>query len=85
MILASTLVLSMILGTLLPHPSQYHCPWVYMLMALSTSFWTQLLKQHVKVDFMDLMEWFLGIHFSWYFTKLEVDVHLIRLGYAESG
>jgi len=36
----------------------------------------------VKVDFMGLTEWFLGIHFLWHFTKSEVVVHMNQLGYA---
>ncbi len=33
-----------------------------------------LLQERVKVDFMDLVEWFLGIHFLWCFTSSQVDV-----------
>jgi len=36
----------------------------------------RLLREWVNVDFMGLVEWFLGIHFSWRFTSSEVDVHL---------
>jgi hypothetical protein len=28
----------------------------------------RLLQDRVKVDFRGLVEWFLGIHFSWHFT-----------------
>jgi hypothetical protein len=31
---------------------------------------------------MGLVEWFLGIHFSWRFTSLQVDVHLNQTGFA---
>jgi hypothetical protein len=41
-----------------------------------------LLRGQVKVDFMGLVEWFLGIHFSWRFTSLRVDVHLNQTGFA---
>ncbi len=41
-----------------------------------------LLWERVKVDFMGLVEWFLGIHFSWRFTSLQVDVHLNQTGFA---
>jgi hypothetical protein len=36
----------------------------------------RLLQERVKVKFMGLVEWFLGIHFSWRITPLRVDVHL---------
>jgi hypothetical protein len=41
-----------------------------------------LLQERVKVDFMDLVEWFLGIHFLWRFTSSQVDVHLNQTGFA---
>jgi hypothetical protein len=31
---------------------------------------------------MGLVEWFLGIHFSWCFTSLQIDVHLNQTGFA---
>jgi hypothetical protein len=34
------------------------------------------LQECVKVDFMGLVEWFLGILFLWRITPLRVDVHL---------
>ena len=40
------------------------------------------LQDRVKVDFMGLVEWFLGIHFSWRITPLKVDVHLNQTGFA---
>jgi hypothetical protein len=40
------------------------------------SLFEHLFQDQVKVDFMGLVEWFLGIHFSWRFTPLKVDVHL---------
>ena len=42
----------------------------------------RLLRERIKVDFMDLVEWFLGIHFSWRITKSTVDVHMNQLGFA---
>jgi hypothetical protein len=41
-----------------------------------------LLQDRVKVVFMGLVEWFLGIHFSWRFTPLKLDVHLSQTGFA---
>ena len=42
----------------------------------------RLLQEHIsKVDFMGLVEWFLGIHFLWHFTSSRVDVHLNRTGF----
>jgi hypothetical protein len=40
------------------------------------------LQEHVKVDFMGLVAWFLGIHFSWCGTLLQVDVHLNQTSFA---
>jgi hypothetical protein len=42
-------------------------------------------QERVKVDFMGLVEWFLGIHFSWCFTSSQVDVHLNQTGFAAIG
>jgi hypothetical protein len=42
----------------------------------------RLLQEGVKVDFMGLVEWFLGIHFSWRITPLRVDIHLNQTGFA---
>ncbi len=41
-----------------------------------------LLWVQIKVDFMGLVEWFLGIHFSWRITKSAVDVHMNQSGFA---
>ena len=41
-----------------------------------------LLRECVKVDFMGLNEWFLGIYFSWRMTSSQVDVHLNQMGIA---
>ncbi len=41
-----------------------------------------LLQERVKVNFMGLVEWFLGIHFLWRITPLRVDVHLNQTGFA---
>jgi hypothetical protein len=42
----------------------------------------QLFWERVKVNFMSFIGWFLGIHFSWRFTSLQVDVHLNQTGFA---
>ncbi len=36
----------------------------------------RLLKQHIKVNFMGKVEWFLGLHFHWSVTLAVVKVHL---------
>jgi hypothetical protein len=41
-----------------------------------------LLQERVKVKLMGLVEWFLGIHFSWRITPSRVDVHLNQTGFA---
>ncbi len=41
-----------------------------------------LLHEQVKVDFMGLVEWFLGVHFSWRITKSSLDVHMNQSGFA---
>jgi hypothetical protein len=41
-----------------------------------------LLWEWVKVDLMGLVEWFLGIHFSWRITKSAVDIHMNQSGFA---
>ena len=46
------------------------------------SLFKRLLQDQVKVDFMGLVEWFLGIHFSLRFTPSKVDVHLNQTGFA---
>ncbi len=35
-----------------------------------------LLTERCKVDFMGIIEWFLGVHFLWRITPSSVDVHL---------
>jgi hypothetical protein len=42
----------------------------------------RLLRERVKVDFMGLVEWFLGVHFSWRITNSTVDVHMNQSGFA---
>jgi hypothetical protein len=32
----------------------------------------RLLREWIKVDFMGLVEWFLGIHFSWRITNQQL-------------
>ena len=40
------------------------------------------LQERVKVNFIGLVEWFLGIDFSWCITPLWDDVHLNQTGFA---
>jgi hypothetical protein len=42
----------------------------------------QLLAQRCKVDFMGIVNWFLGIHFSWRLSPSLVTVHLNQAGFA---
>ncbi len=42
----------------------------------------RLLKQHITVNFMCTVEWFLGTHFQWSVTLAVVKVHLSRTGFA---
>ncbi len=42
----------------------------------------RLLQECLKVNFMGLVEWFLGIHFSWRITRSRVDVNLNQTGFA---
>jgi hypothetical protein len=42
----------------------------------------RLLSERCKVDFMGIVEWFLGVHFSWRITPSSVDVHLNQSGFA---
>ena len=36
----------------------------------------QILSHLITANSMDVMEWFLGIHFSWRLSKGDVDVHM---------
>jgi hypothetical protein len=42
----------------------------------------RLLTERSTVDFMGIVEWFLGVHFSWRITASEVLVHLNQFGFA---
>jgi hypothetical protein len=42
----------------------------------------RLLVERCKVDFMGVVEWFLGIHFLWRITSTSVAVHLNQSGFA---
>jgi hypothetical protein len=44
----------------------------------------RLLGEHCKVDFMEILKWFLGIHFSWRISSLAVYVHMNQLGFASN-
>jgi hypothetical protein len=41
-----------------------------------------LLSAHCKVHFMGIVEWFLGVHFSWWISSSAVLVHLNQSGFA---
>jgi hypothetical protein len=41
-----------------------------------------LLTQHCKANFMGIVNWFLGIHFSWRITPTSVTVHFNQSGFA---
>ena len=42
----------------------------------------RLLSERCKVDFMGIVNWFLGVHFSWRVTHSTVSVHLSQAGFA---
>ncbi len=42
----------------------------------------RLLLERCKVDFMGIVNWFLGVHFSWRITPSAVSVHLSQAGFA---
>ena len=42
----------------------------------------RLLSERCKVDFMGIVEWFLGVHFSWCVTSSSVLVHMNQSGFA---
>lgn len=42
----------------------------------------RILREQVRVDFMGVVEWFLGTHFLWHVTPSTVKVHLNQAGYA---
>jgi hypothetical protein len=42
----------------------------------------RLLKDLITVEFMGMVEWFLGTHFQWLLTPDRVKVHLSRTGFA---
>jgi hypothetical protein len=42
----------------------------------------RLLAKRCKVDFMGIVEWFFGFHFSWCITHSSVVVHLNQSGFA---
>jgi hypothetical protein len=48
------------------------------------SLFCHLLAEHCKVEFMGIVEWFLGIHFSWCITLSVVVVHLNQSGFASN-
>ena len=44
----------------------------------------RLLSQRCKVDFMGIVNWFLGIHFSWRISPSSLTVHLNQAGFASN-
>jgi hypothetical protein len=48
------------------------------------SLFCHLLSERCKVDFMGIVEWFLGVHFSWQITPTSVAVHLNQSGFASN-
>ena len=42
----------------------------------------RLLSECRKVDFLGIVEWFLGVHFSWRVTSSSVSVHMNQSGFA---
>ena len=42
----------------------------------------RLLAERCKVDFIGVVEWFLGIHFAWRITSDSISVHLNQLEFA---
>ena len=42
----------------------------------------RLLKEHITVDFMGMVEWFLDTHFQWMVSPDLVQVHLSQMGFA---
>ncbi len=43
-----------------------------------------LLGEHCKVDFIGIVEWFLGVHFSWRISSSNVSVHMNQSGFASN-
>jgi len=43
-----------------------------------------ILSRLLTVDFMGIVEWFLGVHFSWRLSQGEADVHMNQLGFAQN-
>jgi hypothetical protein len=48
------------------------------------SLFCRVLAECCKVDFMGIVEWFLGIRFSWHLTSSSVKVHLNQSGFASN-
>jgi hypothetical protein len=44
----------------------------------------RLLAKRCKVDFMGIVNWFLGVHFSWQITPLTVTIHLNQSSFASN-
>ncbi len=64
-------------------PGLYVDDFIYFLEDPATeALFERLLREQIKVDFMGLFKWFLGIHFSWQITNSAVDVHMSQSGFA---
>ena len=61
----------------------YMDDFVYFLEDPDVEAWfARLLKEHVTVDFMGTVKWFLGTHFQWMVLPDLVQVHLSQTGFA---
>ena len=43
-----------------------------------------ILSRLVTVDFVGVVEWFIGIHFSWRLSNGEINVHMNQSGFARN-
>ncbi len=48
------------------------------------SLFCRLLTKRCKVDFMGIVNWFLGVHFSWRLTPSAITVHLSQSGFTSN-
>ena len=63
----------------------YADDFIYFLEELAVkSLFCCLLSKCCKVDFMGIVEWFLGVHFSWRITPISVAINLNQSGYVAS-
>ncbi len=75
-------------GTKLTYPlalGLYVDDFVYFSKDLAVeSLFSRLLTKCCKVDFMGIVNWFLGVHFSWRLTLSVITVHLSQSGFASN-